>query len=112
MMAGKTRIKLPRMPARSGANTGKSVTQAQFVRSVCNQRIDPRYVPMLLRDIATQTDALAESLNDSLQDPSATLRPSDKSRDAMTVEVTIQVNARPTVAKMPKQLRRKNRSES
>ena len=111
-MAGKRKTKAPQFLASAGATArNKLGQQAQFARAIVNHRVDPRYVPMLLRDMATQADALAVSLSDSLHDPTATLRANDKSRDAVTVEVTIRVTTQPTVSKNSAKLRRKNKKE-
>ncbi len=48
-----------------------SPTQPRFHRVIQNGRLNPAYVPMLTRDIAAQTDALADSLEDALNDPGA-----------------------------------------
>jgi len=51
----------------------KFPSRPRYVRRVVNAQLDPRYVPMLVRDIEQQTDALADSLDDALNDPKQTL---------------------------------------
>jgi Family of unknown function (DUF6502) len=46
---------------------------ARYVRRVLNAQLDPRYVPMLTRDLVQQADALADSADDALNDPKQTL---------------------------------------
>jgi Family of unknown function (DUF6502) len=46
---------------------------AHYVRRVLNSQLDPRYVPMLTRDLAQHTEALADSFDDALNDPQQTL---------------------------------------
>ena len=45
----------------------------RYVRRVLNARLDPRYVPMLVRDLEQQADALGDSVDDALNDPKQTL---------------------------------------
>jgi hypothetical protein len=47
--------------------------QARYVRRVLNAQLDPRYVPMMARDLRQHTEALADSLDDALNDPKQTL---------------------------------------
>jgi hypothetical protein len=51
----------------------KFPSRPRYVRRVLNARLDPRYVPMLKRDIEQQTDALADSLDDALNEPRQTM---------------------------------------
>jgi Family of unknown function (DUF6502) len=45
----------------------------RFVRRVVNSRLDPRYLPMLIRDIQQQAEVFADSIDDTLNDPLHTL---------------------------------------
>ena len=45
-----------------------------YARRIVNTRLDPRYVPMLLRDLEQQSEALTDSLDDALNDPQQTLK--------------------------------------
>jgi uncharacterized protein DUF6502 len=51
----------------------KSPANARYVRRVVNTRLDPRYVPMLVRDLVDQAEGLADSTDDTLNDPLHTL---------------------------------------
>ena len=52
----------------------KHPARARYVRRVVNAQLDPRYVPMLVRDIQEQADGLSESTDDALNAPIHTLR--------------------------------------
>lgn len=45
-----------------------------YARRIVNTRLDPRYVPMLLRDLEQQSEALTDSLDDALNDSQQTLK--------------------------------------
>jgi hypothetical protein len=51
----------------------KFPARPRYVRRVLNAQLDPRYVPMLLRDLEQQADVLADSVDDALNDPKQTL---------------------------------------
>jgi hypothetical protein len=51
----------------------KFPARPRYVRRVLNAQLDPRYVPMLVRDLEQQADALADSVDDALNDPKQTL---------------------------------------
>ena len=44
-------------------------SRARYERVVLNAQLDPRYAPMLTRDVASHADALADALEDALNDP-------------------------------------------
>lgn len=48
--------------------------RARYVRRVVNTRLDPRYVPVLRRDLERQVEALVDSQGDSLNDSLHTLK--------------------------------------
>ena len=48
-------------------------SRPRYMRRVLNAQLDPRYVPMLIRDIEHQADALGDSIDDALNDPKQTL---------------------------------------
>jgi Family of unknown function (DUF6502) len=52
----------------------KHPARARYVRRVVNARLDPRYVPMLRRDLELQVEALVDSQDDALNDPLHTLK--------------------------------------
>ena len=45
----------------------------RYVRRVLNARLDPRYVPMLVRDLEQQAESFADSADDALNDPGQTV---------------------------------------
>jgi hypothetical protein len=47
--------------------------RARYVRRVLNARLDPRYVPMLVRDLEQQAETFADSTDDALNDPKQTV---------------------------------------
>ena len=51
----------------------KFPARARYARRVLNAQLDPRYVPMLARDLEQQADVLADSVDDALNDPKQTL---------------------------------------
>jgi len=51
----------------------ESPERARYVRRVVNVRLDPRYVPMLRRELELQAEALADAQHDVLNDPLHTL---------------------------------------
>jgi hypothetical protein len=51
----------------------KYPTRPRYVRRVLNARLDPKYVPMLTRDLEQQAEALADSMDDALNDPRQTV---------------------------------------
>lgn len=51
----------------------KFPARPRYVRRVVNARLDPRYVPMLIRDLEQQAEAFADSTDDALNDPKQTL---------------------------------------
>ena len=52
----------------------KYPARARFVRRVVNARLDPRYVPMLRRDLELQAEALVDSQGEALNDSLHTLK--------------------------------------
>ena len=69
----------------------KYPSRARYVRRVLNARLDARYVPMLMRDIEQQSDALADSLDDALNDPRQTLRGSRGESEAASLGIALYV---------------------
>jgi hypothetical protein len=60
----------------------KFPAQARYVRRVVNARLDPKYVPMLVRDITEQAQGFADSTDDALNDPGQTLKGRDREQGA------------------------------
>lgn len=63
----------------------------RYERFVVSNQVDPRYVPMLLRDITQQADVWADAFQDSLNDPSHTVKAGRDTRDARRLGVAIYV---------------------
>jgi hypothetical protein len=59
------------------------------VRFVVNAEVDPRFVPLLMRDLTEQADVLADSFEDALNDPERSVRPARSTQDARRVGVCI-----------------------
>jgi hypothetical protein len=64
--------------------------QARYVRRVINIRLDPRYVPMLARDLVHQAEDFAEAADNALNAPGHTLKVRSKDEPA-SLGVTLYV---------------------
>lgn len=90
--------------------------QPRLVRRIVNAQLDPLYRPMLVRDIQEQLEAAAESIDDALNDPRATVRPVRGGREAVRLGVAMYVFEEPVIlepatsADSPQQPATKNRS--
>ena len=73
----------------------KHPSRPRFHRVIENSQLDPRYVPVLVRDISSQADALADSLDDAINNPSATVKPGNQVRDAVRLGVAVYVYEAP-----------------
>jgi hypothetical protein len=67
----------------------KSPAQMRLVRRVVNSRLDPRYLPMLVRDFGRQADVLADSVDDALNDPKHTLTGKRAETDAVSLGLAL-----------------------
>lgn len=67
----------------------KHPARARYVARVINAQLDPRYVPMLVRDIQEQAAGLAESTDDALNAPAYTLRGTPHETGAVSLGVGI-----------------------
>jgi hypothetical protein len=63
----------------------KHQREPRYTRFVFNTEIDPRFVPLLIRDMTEQAQVLADSFEDALSNPEATIRPSHVAKDARRV---------------------------
>lgn len=72
-------------------------SRPRYERVIVNAQLDPRYAPMLLRDFANQADALVDAMDDALNDPAATIRPTQRAQDALRLGVAIYVFEEPAV---------------
>src|SRR5579872_6366365 len=67
----------------------KFPARARFVRRVLNARLDPRYVPMLVRDLEQQAEAFADSTDDALNDPKQTI--TGRNRETASLGIALYV---------------------
>jgi hypothetical protein len=67
----------------------KHPSRPRYARFVVNRDVDPRFVPMLMRDLTEQAEVLADSFEDALNDPQRTVRPTRIAQDAQRVGVCI-----------------------
>jgi hypothetical protein len=75
----------------------KHPSRPRYARFVVKSDVDPRYVPLLLRDMTQQAEALADSVQDALHDPNRVIRPSRAAQDAHRVSIGIYVMEEPTL---------------
>lgn len=61
----------------------------RYVRRVVNAQLDPRYLPVLMRDIEEQVEVVADSIDDALNDPQHVLKPTRGGLEAVRLGVTI-----------------------
>jgi AcrR family transcriptional regulator len=67
----------------------KHPSRPRYARFVANAELDPRYVPLLLRDITQQAEVLADTFQDALQDPERSIRPARSAQDAHRITIGI-----------------------
>ena len=69
----------------------KHPSRPRYQRVIENAQLDPKYVPLLVRDISAQTDTLVDSLDDALNNPAATVKPGNEVQDAVRLGVAVYV---------------------
>jgi hypothetical protein len=69
----------------------KHPSRPRYERFVMSNQVDPRYVPLLLRDLTDQADAWVDSFQDALNDPAHTIRPDRTPQDARRLGLAIYV---------------------
>jgi hypothetical protein len=69
----------------------KAPAEARYVGRVVSGRVDPRYVPMLVRDIREQAEGLIQTTDDALNAPLHTLRPSRKDLGAISLGLAVYI---------------------
>ena len=69
----------------------------RYARFVVNAELDPRFVPLLLRDITQQSEVLADTFQDALNDPERIVRPTRSAQDAHRISIGIFVMEEPTL---------------
>jgi len=66
----------------------KNPSRPLLVRRVLNAQLDPRYAPVLMRQLSDQASATADSMEETLNDPQYTVTPPG-ARDAMRLGVGV-----------------------
>ena len=66
----------------------KNPSRPLLIRRVLNAQLDPRYAPILMRQLSDQASATADSMDETLNDPQYTVTPPG-SRDSMRLGVGI-----------------------
>jgi len=69
---------------------------ARYVRRVINAQLDPKYVPMLTRDLELQLETLADSMDDALNDPRQTLPGKPRDSGAASLGIAFYLFETPT----------------
>ncbi len=67
----------------------KHPSRPRYLRFVVNREVDPRFGPLLMRDLTEQAEVLADTFEDALNDPERTIRPARSAQDAQRVGVCI-----------------------
>lgn len=75
----------------------RSPARPRYERLVLNTQLDPRYAPMLIRDLTEQAEVLADSMDGALNDPSATLTPGREPKDAVRLGLAMYLIEEPIV---------------
>ena len=69
----------------------------RYARRVVNAQVNPRYVPILVRDIDEHLETMADSLDDAMNARSRTLTPTASPQDAVRLSVAMYVFEEPVV---------------
>jgi hypothetical protein len=69
----------------------KYPSRPRYVRRIVNAQLDPRYVPMLARDLEQHAAVLADSFDDALNDPKATLPGSPSETGAASLGLALYI---------------------
>ncbi len=75
----------------------KHPSRPRYARFVVNAQVDPRYVPLLLRDVTQQAEVLADSFQDVLNDPERNIRPTRAAQNAHRICLGIFVTEEATL---------------
>ncbi|HWZ63610.1 MAG TPA: DUF6502 family protein [Steroidobacteraceae bacterium] len=71
--------------------------EPRLVRRIVNAQLDPRYRPMLVRDIQEELEATANSIDDALNERRATVTPVRGGRQAVRLGVVMYVFEEPVI---------------
>ena len=72
--------------------------QPRYVRRVVNAQLDPRYRPILVRDIEEQVDLVADSIDEALNDPQHAAKGAPDERQAVRLGVAIYLFEEPVTS--------------
>lgn len=72
-------------------------SRPRFVRRVVNTQLDPRYLPILVRDVDEQLETMADTLDDAVNARSRTVTPGLEAQDAVKLSVAMYVYEEPVV---------------
>lgn len=75
----------------------KHPSRPRYTRFVSNAQVDPRFVPLLIRDLTEQAEVLLDSFDDALNDPERLVRPARSAQDAHRLGICIYVVEEPTL---------------
>jgi len=75
----------------------KHPSRPRYTRFVGNAQVDPRFVPLLIRDLTEQAEVLLDSFDDALNDPERLVRPARSAQDAHRLGICIYVVEEPTL---------------
>jgi hypothetical protein len=75
----------------------KHPSRPRYARFVVNAEVDPRFVPLLLRDVTQQAEVFADAFQDALNDPERVIRPTRTAQDAHRISMGIFVAEEPTL---------------
>ena len=89
----------------------KHPSRPRYQRVIENAQLDPKYVPLLVRDISAQTDTLVDSLDDALNNPAATVKSGNEVQDAVRLGVAVYVFETPIEVEPAPKARQKARAK-
>jgi hypothetical protein len=75
----------------------KHPSRPLYQRVIVNPAVDPSYIPMLVRDLTSQTDAVADGLEDALNNPAARVLPGEEPKDAVRLGLAFYLFEEPRV---------------
>jgi hypothetical protein len=81
----------------------------RYVRFVVNSAVDPKYVPLLLRNLTDQAESFADGFHEALTDTQRTIRPGSKSKEAHRLGVGLFVIDESTVVEPTDKSRKPSR---
>lgn len=79
------------------AHNLKHPAQAKFSRVILNAQLDPHFAPIVIRDANRQIEHFADTLERTINRPSATLKPKAKPQDALRFSVALSLWEEPVV---------------